>query len=618
MADGKKSKVRHLSGKGRTKPQDSDVNVTIDPKGVDSADNDGGGQPEGVSIGSRLTAPFRWFGGKVTRTTSTIVTKISDFFYLPKPVVGGALVLIFALVTGGSAFGVGSYLYEQQMMKYEYAPDPCDDMKKEVKKQQGNAEIGDATDKEANIKKIASVLKAIGCNDEQVAGALGNIQQECDFAPDCVEGDSGTNFHPEQKYDKSIGRPGETIDLKMSKLNGYASSKGYRGFYAETSNHQPLPGCGYPQFTGPECENMLHWFDQVGKKDGKPVDWFNLTDGGDYQLAYMISSYGENCELGGVPETVAWESNSTSKGWRAGWLVRWAHEPVLTDEPPEGTKYNEYGSPEAAMYAFLYHYERDTNVGSYQPENRIKYANELFPKVKNGDYYDDAYGQSIVQLAQQLANSNVQQAKKKVDDECGEKDERPESVEGDLAAAAVAYAYSTRDQGKGNNGTALYQQVRQMVGNDGIYMSCDRGVSTAVKWSGADYNIPNGNAAAIYDYLQGHPDKWQDLGRYDNSKFSTLQPGDILSKKASGGGRSGHILMFTGEELNKSYHSGAEAKSCTVSASYGTRSPGCGPPAAISNPNAGTGYHIFRLKQYESDRTKYTSQVAIPSPPVSW
>ena len=618
MAGSKKSKMRHLSAKGSTKPTESDIPVSIDPQGVESAENDGGGQQEGVSIGSRLTAPFRFAGNKITTISSTVVTKMSDFFYLPKPVVGAILVAVLGLSLGGGGFSIGSYLYEQQMMKYEYAPDPCDDMKKEVKKK-GNADIGDATDAEANMKKIASVLKAIGCNDEQVAGALGNIQQEAGFAPDCLERNESTNFHPEQKTDK-IGNPGDPVDTKKRLLANYARSNGKSGPVSgcETSDGSPYYGVGYVQFTDSECEHMLHWFDQVGKKDGQPVDWFNLSDGGDYQLVYMISAYGEKCHAGGVPETVAWESNSTSKGYRAGWLVRWAHNPVLTDEEPGAPTYhNEYGSAGAAASAWNVHYERNP-PGSHEDSNRVSYANKLFPDVKRGRYYDDAYGQSIVQLAQQLAHSNVQQAKKKVDDDCGKEDEKPKTIDNDLAAAAVAYAYTTRDQGNGNNGTELYQEIRQMVGNDGVYQSCDRGVSTAVKWSGADYNIPNGDAAGIYNYLQGHPDKWEDLGKYDNSKLSTLQPGDILSKKTPGGSASGHILMFTGEELNKSYHSGAEAKSCTVSASHNTRSPGCGPPAAISAPNAGTGYHIFRLKQYESDRTKYTSQKPIPQPPVSW
>jgi hypothetical protein len=169
-----------------------------------------------------------------------------------------------------------------------------------------------------------------------------------------------------------------------------------------------------------------------------------------------------------------------------------------------------------------------------------------------------------------------------------------------IAAAAVAYAWETKNKGKSNNGTQLYRAVKDAIfPNDPYYQSCDRGVATAVVWSGADDSFPVGDTGTQDRYLQSHSNLWTFIGTYDNN-YSKLKPGDIvITTRERRGTNHGHIVLYVGNaEVRKKYpNSDAEF----VSASYQDRSPGCG-----DHPSAykGSGYHIYRYKGNYSGNKK--------------
>ena len=159
-----------------------------------------------------------------------------------------------------------------------------------------------------------------------------------------------------------------------------------------------------------------------------------------------------------------------------------------------------------------------------------------------------------------------------------------------LAAAMVAYAWPTREASVGNDGTQLYQAVHDaMYPGDHLYQSCDRGVSAAVVWSGADDNFPIGNTTTQDEYMSTHPDLWLDMGLYD-SFTDELQPGDIFcTTRERRGANHGHIFMFVGnEEVQKKYpgNSGDMAH-----ASYMERSVGI---QQMGNYGHNEGYKVYR------------------------
>jgi len=158
-----------------------------------------------------------------------------------------------------------------------------------------------------------------------------------------------------------------------------------------------------------------------------------------------------------------------------------------------------------------------------------------------------------------------------------------------ISSAAVAIAWETKAKGNGNDGTSLYIKVKDAIfPNDPYYQSCDRGVATAVRWSGADDNFPVGDTRKQDSYLSSSS-LWTFVGKYDQN-YSKLKPGDIVITTPSRRGTNhGHIVLYVGNDaITKRYpNSNAEF----VSASYQDRSPGCGDNKSTY---IGDGYHIYR------------------------
>lgn len=65
--------------------------------------------------------------------------------------------------------------------------------------------------------------------------------------------------------------------------------------------------------------------------------------------------------------------------------------------------------------------------------------------------------------------------------------------------------------------------------------SCDAFVTTVIRYSGVDPDIPCCGAANVHSYLLSHPEKYDRIA--NDGTDANLQPGDILSN-------DGHIMMF--------------------------------------------------------------------------
>lgn len=186
-----------------------------------------------------------------------------------------------------------------------------------------------------------------------------------------------------------------------------------------------------------------------------------------------------------------------------------------------------------------------------------------------------------------------------------------------IAKCAAMIAWPTVTQSKGNDGTDLYKWVHdQVIKGDTVYMSCDRTVCTAVRWSGYDDNYPKGATLNQIQYLVTSP-RWVELDW--GGDRSQLQAGDILIRKdsvagdatAETGSAEHHTLVYIGEVIAKNYSDKSlgniAAGSCIVHGSFGERSPGIG-----TWSDKYSTYHAFRcIHPMDSTKSQY-KKISIP------
>ena len=174
-----------------------------------------------------------------------------------------------------------------------------------------------------------------------------------------------------------------------------------------------------------------------------------------------------------------------------------------------------------------------------------------------------------------------------------------------IAQAAVTLAYAERGMGYLAPGKQIYRDVFDLtIGDDDYMRSCDRFVCTAIRWSGADDNYPEGHVGVQAEYLDEHPEKWLDLfqGRFLSSEEyryappEGLQPGDVIMEYRASDYRT-HTAIYCGEGLIATiYPESADAGYEVASASYDDTAPQCTYWYMSSNY-----FRVFRCKQYETD-----------------
>lgn len=577
-------------------PENSGVRgvQSVNPLGNDTSDNikpaTKGSGPVAMlrngisSLGSGLGDALKsgtssLFGLKaVANFAKNGVNGIAHATNMSSKVVTGVLVTTLALGTGTGAMAVANYQANNLLVKQEDSEDDCAE---NVDSKSVAVNGGPTGNAEEYAAKAWAIAKAFGLSDEQAAGMLGNMQEESGMDPTTIEGIYNEPFNiagaqkaacvsnlPEslcnytrttlrQKYIDSgfaIQSWTTSAGCTMAGASGGGTRINSRA-YEGTDGHF-FPGIGLFGFTGPEGNAL---FDYATSTNGQ-YNWYDF----DLQMAFIFDT------TGGYS--------------RASWAESWKNQTVSS----------------ASEAAVQWNINFEGNASNFKGAERAENAVYWYNKFK-GTLGDTAYAQSIIALANTIQGGAQSASYKQAADNCA--DATVISADNsDLARAAVSYAYETTDEGRGNNGTELYRYVHDAVyPSDTYYQSCDRGVATAVRWSGYDDNFPSGNTDVQDAYLSSSPN-WEFIGEFTGN-IDVLQPGDILiTTSARRGGTNGHIVLYVSNEIVKEKFPNSNAS--FVSASFGERSPGCETWATGKFVNEG--YYIYRNVQ-KSNPSNYTN-----------
>ena len=319
------------------------------------------------------------------------------------------------------------------------------------------------------------------------------------------------------------------------KLGTYAPEADY--------DYDYCAGIGLAGFTGPNNEE-LRSFATANHKN-----WYDL----DLQIAYAIGKYSS---------------------------AKWLNSTYKTTN---------YKNVNDATQDFMNEYERPADWAA-DLSGRQGYAAKWYTLM--GEWaVDVTYANSVLAMANTAATGGNNDHAVSLLHDCKSAQTYDNSS---LASAAVSYAYETKEQGEGNNGTELYRTVHDNVfPGDKWYQSCDRGVACAVRWSGCDDIYPVGTVGPQLNYCISS-DKWQEV-KWDGNR-DNLQPGDIIFEGANSS--DDHTLLYVGNAIIKATYPKADAEYCLVSASLNERSPGCQRWYDASNRR------VFRNVKKETD-SKY-------------
>lgn len=408
-------------------------------------------------------------------------------------------------------------------------------------------------------KLIYSVLKTYNSSisDEQVAVCLSNWQAESGIDPTTIEGIYSEPFQIGPRKQQALtDLSAYTRGPLRSMYSGGVNWSAYVG-----SDGKSYCGIGIVQWTGGGAQRIIEAAESTGN------DWYDSK----FQLAYMLA-VGSPCGGGGGKDF-------------------WAQYATNCPATKDGCRW------------FMKHYEGISTEKAYQTHE----ANYDFWLSQMGSWsVNAADANDIISMAQNMGASAAAKKEIAAANECAKCASSLSGGNSSIAEAAATYAYPTKDEGRNNNGTELFQAVHDAVyPGDSFYMSCDRGVACAVKWAGADDDYPKGDTNAQLVYLRASP-KWQEIGNTGTMQASDFQPGDVLCL-------NGHTLLYTGHDILEEVHHGAEAANAdSVSASFGQRSPGCGSDTTDILKNNGQDplgrgvYYVFRnVKPDNSDKYKH-------------
>lgn len=365
-----------------------------------------------------------------------------------------------------------------------------------------------------NAKKVWSVFKAYGLSNEQIAGILGNWSVESGIDPSGFEGIYSEHFQPTgPKHTDAYNNMNAWTESLFSQYATQGLGINHAAYKGSDGNY--YPGLGLGQWTGGNGEKLIAASKSVNK------NWYDL----DFQLAYALAT------------------------------------PSPTGIQDYWNKYKkESGSASAMAMSFTHDWEG--NAGMAYAERQAAAEHWLSQMVSWTE--DSAFSASVISMSQNLGMVASDGAASSALQSCTKAQNYDNSS---AAAAAISYAYETEEESKGNNGTKLWQTVFQNIfPGDANYMSCDRTVATALRWSGTDEEIPAGDCPALISYFSSS-DKWEKVGLSHDLEEKDLKPGDIII-------RSSHVIMYVGNELVKQKYPNSNGN--MVSGSLGERSPGVG------------------------------------------
>lgn len=397
------------------------------------------------------------------------------------------------------------------------------------------------------VKKLYSVFKQKGLADYNIAGIVGNWTQESGLDPTCVEGLESEMFNATAP-DK-VAALNDLSDFTQNTLFPMYHRQSYRineaGYVAADGKY--YCGIGLGQWTADRAKMLIDYAKGANKS------W--MDEG--VQLAFAIAP----ADKGGDPKSTTFDS--------------WADE----------------ASPESAAMTFLTKWEGINNhTGPERGAAATTWATEFASWQ-----VDTNYANSIISMSGSVQANASDNAVSNATSKCSDNSNVSTNADNSsLASASVSYAYATRNEGLGNNGTELYQSLHQSIfPGDEFYQSCDRSVAVGVRWSGTDDSFPAGPVQTILSYLSTSP-KWQQIP--SSGSTDGLQPGDVLIRPDGE-----HIIMYVGNEAVKAKYPDDPDTYCIVSGSLNERSPGC------DNWDSSYGsYTVFRNIQKESS-SQYTN-----------
>ena len=460
----------------------------------------------------------------------------------------GVIAFVTTVAVAGTAItgGVVAMRDGEMVARSDGQIQSCTVSVKNAAKAAEGAAVDASAKTEEHAKTVYSVLAAWGMKDENVAGVLGNWSVESGIDPTSVETiyDEKYTFGPRKQDAESKGFKISAVDPD----------------YAARYPAIDLMGIGLGQWTNGRNTLLTNYAKSINKP------WYTLET----QLGFMISK-DDSTRVNQIKALIDGSAGGSVSSATEYFLTKW--EGVNNGTLPART--NAAGS----WYAKMGGWEKNRSL-----------ADSIL--AQSGSALNNANTDSVANAAK-----NCQSSTAKVDNSS-------------LASAAISYAWPYNDDGKGNDGTDIYRYLhKQVLGeSDNYYSSCDRSVSTAVRWSGTDDAYPAGGVAAQLEYLQSEGgSKWKKVD-YNGDK-SKLQPGDILLRSD---GAVSHTVMYVGEDAIKTiwgegnYEAGGEI----VSGSLNDRSPTVG-VFYTGSTGLDTGYVAYRNTTKETS-SKYTS-VTVPS-----
>lgn len=402
-----------------------------------------------------------------------------------------------------------------------------------------------------SAKQVYAVLHEYGIPDVNIAGALGNIQQESSLDPTKIEGCYSEAYYVGERKKSIIADPNTYCLNTLFPAYARAGISLRKNYYKWPSTGDYWPAVGFFQYTGPECED---YFKFCAANDGK---WSDIK----FQMAYALNGFHKDQ-----------------------WLRAWTK--------PEK-------SAGDAATAFAKYFEGAGHKASYPA--RRKYAEQWYARMADWeDEYDKDFAESVLDLANTGVNGAELDTVFRGTKDCLTEQKYNNSS---IATAALEFAWEHVSDSKGSKGTELWKKLHDLIlPDDNIYQSCDRTVCVAVRWAGTDDKFPSGNADAQFNYMRYSPDKWQEIEYHD---LSDLKPGDIICEIEQSGKRAGqctHVIVYTGNELaKKKFPNTAGTTGNAVSGSYHYANPDKGRSPAMVSMKYKKKQRVFRNIKKESN-----------------
>lgn len=412
-----------------------------------------------------------------------------------------------------------------------------------------------------------SVYKHYGFSDIHIAAVLANWQGESSMDPTSIESVFGEQYNINgPKHQAAIAS-----NFDMNVYNPSAAMEVYNG-------DPPKPsGIGFAGYTAENATKLINYAKSFNK------NWWDF----DVQVAFSMD---------------------VTKGYAsANWL----------QTTFKSTNYTDLSTP---VRAYVEEFERPKFPETAVRE-RVPYAETWKARIMHGtngfNTNDTTIKNSVIAMVGAASVAGSDSSASSARSQCKKLGNCYDNS--NIAAAAASLALPPGTSGLNNDGSETYQKVHDAIFGAGNKKSCDNLSATAVRWSGADNNYPQGATDSQDEHVVGHPDKWEIVkptsgGVGTNSEFfvsanysadnlpTEMQPGDVVmeySQTNHSGGRE-HTWVYTGEEAltavypengtNAAYHYNA------VSASY----PDTGPECRHANPGH-TYFCLFRCKQVEAD-----------------